>query len=259
MAPTCHDLSYQQHCDNLAAELWTLAATVEGADPDTPVPTCGAWTLRMLVEHTGHIHRWATAIVGKPSPRRLGRKAADWPLPPDPADWSAWLTAGGRELMEILEAADPEAPVWAWGADQHVRFWARRMLHETTVHRCDAQLALGVPTPVDPEVAVDGIDEFLDNLPHAANFAPGVLNLRGDPATLRLAATDQGAVWSVTLYEEGFTWSHESPPGGAHAAVTADAADLYLFVWGRVGLDDPRLLVDGDPGLLQHWVTHSAV
>src|SRR3954449_6679652 len=111
MAQPTHDLPYQQYCDNLGAELWTLAATVDEADPDIPVRTCGAWTLRMLVEHTGHVHRWAAAIVGKLSPRRLYRKAADWPLPADPADWATWLTAGGRELMEVLHDAEPAAPV----------------------------------------------------------------------------------------------------------------------------------------------------
>jgi hypothetical protein len=25
--------------------------------------------------------------------------------------------------------------MWAWGPDKHARFWSRRMLHETAVHR----------------------------------------------------------------------------------------------------------------------------
>jgi uncharacterized protein (TIGR03083 family) len=259
MPRTCHDLRYEVHRDNLAAELWTLAATIDGVDPALPVPTCGAWTMRDLVEHTGHVHRWATAIVGKLSPRRLNRQAADWPLPAAPDGYAGWLAAGGQALTEILTAADPDAPVWAWGADQHVRFWARRMLHETTVHRCDAQLALGVPTPVDPAVAVDGIDEFLDNLPHAANFAPGVRELRGSGERLRFGCQDQHEVWTVTLTEDGFTWSHTMRGGPVDAAVVADSCDLYLLMWGRVTLSDPRVEAAGDPDLLRHWVRYSAV
>jgi hypothetical protein len=41
--------------------------------------------------------------------------------------------------------------------------------------------------------------------------------------------------------------------------VNADATDLYLLAWGRVGLDDPRVGISGDRVLLQHWVAHSTV
>jgi hypothetical protein len=133
------------------------------------------------------------------------------------------------------------------------------MLHETTVHRCDAELALAVPTPVDPAIAVDGIDEFLDNLPYTANFAPGVRSLRGDGQRLRLGCPDPHEVWTITLHEDGFTWSHTTRGGPVNAGVVADACDLYLLVWGRVGLDDPRVEAAGDQDLLRHWVTYSAV
>jgi hypothetical protein len=33
------------------------------------------------------------------------------------------------------------------------------MAHETAVHRIDGELAIGTPTPVDAELAVDGVDE----------------------------------------------------------------------------------------------------
>jgi uncharacterized protein (TIGR03083 family) len=133
------------------------------------------------------------------------------------------------------------------------------MLHETTVHRCDVELALGLPLTIEPAVAVDGIDEFLDNLPYAANFAPGVRNLRGGGQRLRLSCPDREVIWTITLGEDGFTWSHDRGEGYVDAAVNADAVDLYLLVWGRIGLDDPRVGVIGDRSLLRHWVTHSAM
>jgi uncharacterized protein (TIGR03083 family) len=259
MTLRCHGFDHDAYCAGLAAEIDLLAAAIDGADPTMPVPACDPWLLYELVEHVGRIHRWATAIVGKLSARRLDRKAADWPLPSDPAEYAPWLLAGGRELVGVLRAADPDAPAWAWGADPYVRFWSRHMLHETTVHRCDVELALGLPLTIEPAVAVDGIDEFLDNLPHAEQFAPGVRHLRGDGQRLRLSCPDREVIWTVTLDGDGFTWSHERGPGAADAAVNADAADLYLVAWGRRGLDDPRVGVSGDRALLHHWVTHSAV
>ncbi|MDT5038106.1 MAG: hypothetical protein QOE03_3291 [Micromonosporaceae bacterium] len=259
MSDRCHGFDHEAYCAGVEAETAAFVEAIGGADPAAPVPTCGSWLMYDLVEHCGHIHRWATAIAGKLSQRRLTRKAADWPLPADPADHPAWFTKGGLDLVEALRVADPDAPCWAWGADQRVRFWSRRMLHETTVHRCDAQLALGLPATVEPAVAVDGIDEFLDNLPYAASFAPGVRNLRGDGGQLRLSCPDREVTWTITLHEDGFSWSHERGTRPVDAAVNADATDLYLVVWGRISLDDPRVGISGDRGLLGHWLRYSAM
>jgi uncharacterized protein (TIGR03083 family) len=259
MTRRCHGFDHEAYCAGIDAETAAFAGAIEGADPTAPIPTCGSWLLYDLVEHAGHIHRWATAIVGKLSARRLDRKAADWPLPSNPVDYPGWLSVGGRDLVDALRVADPDAPCWVWGADPRVRFWSRRMLHETTVHRCDVELALGMPLTIEPPVAVDGIDEFLDNLPYATNFAPGVVNLCGDGERLRLSCPDREVFWTITLGEDGFTWSHERGDRYVDAAVNADAADLYLFVWGRLELDDPRIGVSGDRSLLQHWVKHSAM
>ena len=42
-------------------------------------------------------------------------------------------------------------------------FWARRMVHETMVHRVDAASAVGVEPELDPALAQDAIDELLAN------------------------------------------------------------------------------------------------
>jgi hypothetical protein len=41
-------------------------------------------------------------------------------------------------------------------------FWVRRMVHETAIHRVDAELAVGLTSePIETDLAVDGIDELL--------------------------------------------------------------------------------------------------
>ena len=63
------------------------------------------------------------------------------------------------------------------------------MLHETTVHRADAELTAWLVDPeVDPVVAADGIDEFLFNLPSARR--PEHLASLPAGASLHLHATD---------------------------------------------------------------------
>jgi hypothetical protein len=77
-----------------------------------------------------------------------------------------------------------------WAA-AHARCWSRRMVHETALHRVDAELALGVEPRIHLAVAVDGVGEFLENLPRSGS-------LRGNGEQLRPAATDQPVHWTIT-------------------------------------------------------------
>jgi uncharacterized protein (TIGR03083 family) len=150
--------------------------------------------------------------------------------------------------------------MWAWGADQHTRFWARRQLHETAVHRADAEFAAGREPAIDADVAADGIDEFLLNLPHAAYFAPGVKELRGDGETLAFVADDTGAAWLIQLAPEGFRWQRrdaDEPEGSA--TVRAPASDLLLLVYGRRKVGDANVSVSGDGKLVDDWLEHSSI
>ncbi|OHV73019.1 hypothetical protein BCD48_33885 [Pseudofrankia sp. BMG5.36] len=62
------------------------------------------------------------------------------------------LAATLLSVITLLEAvaADPDAPVWTGTGPQPARWWVRRLLHESVVHRVDAALALGVDHPIEP-------------------------------------------------------------------------------------------------------------
>lgn len=248
---------HERYSDAVCAEIERFAAVVRYADPATAVPTCPGWTLADLVRHTGEIHRWAAAMVRDVATRSYRRGELDLGLPDDTGEYPGWLAAGAGPLAEVLRAADPEAGMWAWGADQRARFWARRMLHETTVHRADAELALAAEPGISPEVAADGVDEFFVNLPHAAYFAPNVEKLRGDGETLAFHATDLPPGWRVTLQPDGFRWRREGGP--AEVTVRGLSVDLYLLIWGRREPRDVRYAVSGDAGLLSYWVENSVI
>jgi hypothetical protein len=57
--------------------------------------------------------------------------------------------------------AAPGAIVATFSGPRPARWWIRRLLHETTVHRAGAALAMREPFELGPEVAADGIDESL--------------------------------------------------------------------------------------------------
>jgi uncharacterized protein (TIGR03083 family) len=250
------ELTHEDHCVALEAGFTAFATTIRGADPQTPVPSCDPWLMRDLVWHVGALYHWVSTIVGGSWQERPPVRASDFPAPESAAEHPQWILDSGTAVVKILRDADPEAPVWSWGADRHIRFWPRRMRHETAIHRVDAGLALGRQVIVDDATALDGIDEFLTNLP-MARWSPGVAELRGDGRRLALRATDAGTAWAITLEPEGFSWSRADGP----AAVVVDgaAADLYTFLWGRLPASDGRLAITGDRDLVEFWVSHTAI
>jgi uncharacterized protein (TIGR03083 family) len=243
------------------AEVARMAAVVDSADMTVPVPSCPGWRLEDLVGHTGVIHRWAAHHVVTLAPARIGSGELGIEPPEDAGQLAAWLAAGAAVMQDAFGPADPDAPMWAWGADKHARFWPRRMLHETAMHRADAELALGVVPSIDPAVAADGVDELLDNIPHAAYFAPNVANLVGRGEVLAFVAPDITTAWLVRLEPHGYSWRRDVPAVAATADGTAraDATDLLLWLYGRRPSGDGHVSVKGDADLVARWQRDSAL
>jgi uncharacterized protein (TIGR03083 family) len=260
--PAATAFSHLDYCGLAGGEVDRFAALIPDADPALRVPTCGRWKMRDLVHHTGAIHRWADGLVAALARKNRARaETDDWEPSATPAEQSAWIAAAHQGLLATLRAADPEARMYAWGADQHVRFWSRRMTHETGIHRADAELALGVEPSFRPAVAADGVGEFLANLWKARAWRWNIGKLRGEGEVIRLASTDTSDEWTITLELRGIPWSRHDPGDGPPSDVTvrAPATDLYLMVWGRYRCDDDRFVVAGDADLLAHWQRNSAV
>jgi uncharacterized protein (TIGR03083 family) len=243
-------LDHATCCDVAEAEILRLADVIRGADLATPVPTCPGWTLAELVTHLGGVHRWAAIMVSQLSPTRVRRNELDLGVPDDPAGLPDWLAAGAALTATAFRASDPDASMWAWGADKHARFWPRRMVHETVVHRADAELALGRPFAVEPDVAADGIDELLDNLPYAVD------NLSGAGEAIAFVMLGVTA-WRIELLPDGFSWSRADGP--AAVTVTAAPADLLLVIYGRRNGGDDGVTIDGDTALFERWIANSSI
>jgi predicted lipid carrier protein YhbT len=115
------------------------------------------------------------------------------------------------------------------------------MAHETTIHRVDAEQAVGrAVSPVAPELAVDGIDEVFSVF--VATFTAD--QSPGDGRTVHLHSGDAEGEWLIR-FDPGEVVVE---PGHAKgdAAVRGPAADLLLWLWGRRPLDG--LDVFGDRG-----------
>ena len=259
MASTgCHRLDQATYCDAVEAEAKRFVEAVRGLEPETRVPTCPEWSAADLMQHLGTVHRWAGGMVKVLAPKRHSRDDMELDLPADPSGLPDWLEDGGRLVVGALRTQDPDASMWSWGSDQHARFWSRRMLHETAIHRADAEFTAGTQPEIARDVAVDGIDEFLENLPHASRFAHRAAELRGSGERLLYRAPDANVAWTITLGPDGFGWTHDDR--GGDVTVEGPASDLVLLVYGRLDPADPsRFAVSGDEQILAFWRERSSI
>ncbi|WP_067178175.1 maleylpyruvate isomerase family mycothiol-dependent enzyme [Microtetraspora niveoalba] len=251
------DRTHEEYCAAVEDGAARLRALVAEADPAAPVPTCPGWSIAKLVKHVGITQRWAEHLVRTRAPERVGSRDVPMDRLGEGDDPAAWLAAGTGRLLATLRATAPETPVWSWGGDHHARFWSRRMLHELLVHLADVELALGRAPAIDAATAIDGVDEFLGNLPYADWAAERTAKLCGDGETLHLHATDADGEWMIMLGPDGFTWARGH--GKGTVAVRGTAGDLLLLVYGRLRPDGGRFEVFGDERLLARWLENSAI
>jgi uncharacterized protein (TIGR03083 family) len=223
------------------------------------VPTCPDWTLHRLAEHVGQAHRWVTAIVTRPAATppdhsELGVVAA----PEAPDALGAWLRAGAGDLVDAIRTAGPQTLVWTWAGDRSVGFWARRMAHETAVHRADLELALGRKFVLEADLAADAISEWLGALSSSQPLAARP-ELRGEGQILHLHSTDPGlgeaGEWIVRRTPSGPVWEHGHAKGDV--AVRGAVVDLLLVLMRRVPPSEAPITVLGDAGVLAHWLEHT--
>jgi uncharacterized protein (TIGR03083 family) len=114
------------------------------------------------------------------------------------------------------------------GRTQQVGAIARHQAQEAAVHRWDAQSAVGRADPIEPALADDAVDEFLDILRR-------VDRSDGLPGAVCVHATESGGEWTIG-------------PGEPAATVSGSASDLLLFLYGRVR--DRAVELDGNHALV---------
>ena len=237
----------------IAVLLADSAALAEAArlGLDPTVPACPDWSVAALVEHTGRVHRSVTRRVQQRESARHG--AADIALPPR-SELLAWFASGAETLALVLQAVQPDAPVWNWSVQpKQASFWWRRMAQETAVHRWDAQSSHAQQRPIDADVAADGIDEFLDVFLPTDFAEQPPADLGG---TVYLTCTDRPERWLVTVSGGRLIVRRNQQPGVADtplATVSASASDLLLLLWRRVPPSAPKIETEGDAMLLTRF------
>ena len=240
-------MEHTTHLAHLRADLERMLATPP-EHLDAGVAACPGWTVTDLLLHQSGVFRFATAQL-RAEP---GSDLAPFDPPDDSIPPLELLATTGAEVCAALDGTDPTEHRPNWAGAPTAAFWFRRLAHEVAVHRVDAQLAHGDPEPIDPALAVDGIDELADVfLPHA-----GARGITGTGETVHLHATDEvvaageidGGEWMFTFHEDGV--DVERTHGKGDMAVRGPASELLLFAWNRRPV---QVECFGEPDALDFW------
>jgi uncharacterized protein (TIGR03083 family) len=231
----------------IEGELMLNAATTAlPSAANAEVPGCPDFTLAETLRHVGSVHRVTRLWV------QDGHRPEQWQRSPSDDDLVGFVRTGLGELLTELGRHDPAEPcdTW-WPADRTHGFWRRRMAHETTVHRVDVEAAAGGPVhAIEPDVALDGVDELLSlwfghRLGELGMSAPY-------QGTVALSAADHR--W-LAVFERGRSTARrvdEDEARSADATVSGKPMDVYLWSWGR--LPDQSVRISGDQeAVAQLW------
>jgi uncharacterized protein (TIGR03083 family) len=215
------------------------------AAPTEPVRSCPGWTGTDLAVHTASVHRrvahWCATRASTPE-----RWPDDTPSAND-TPWG-WCRDALALVTDALAAIGPDDPVWSWTDRQDGGFYHRRMVHETVLHRWDAETLAGEPAALDPAISADGIDELMSvGMRFRSSGAP----LTYPNGSISFLAIDTGNRWSLAAVDGVLGIGRgEAVITGTDATVTGDAAVILLALWGR---DGGALDVRGESGLVDAW------
>ena len=88
---------------------------IRSGDRDTPVPTCGDWTLEKLFRHVGRGNRWAAQIIIDRRNEPLDPRDVPDGRPPDDRDAAAqWLDSGAQMVLDAVDRVGSDTRVWTF-------------------------------------------------------------------------------------------------------------------------------------------------
>lgn len=214
------------------------------ADPASSILGCPGWNARDLLWHMVIVDELWRTVVGD---RLMNRADFVAPTRPDEDQLDAAFRSGLERTVAALRTADPDMPTWSWMPGADVTWVRRRLAHEMTVHRWDAELAAGDDPVIDAAFASDGVDEFLFQM--IGRATPGAASCGG---SVHLHCTDVDGEWTVRPQDDGsLLVTREHAKGDA--AIRGAANDVLLVLWRRLPLEAADVV--GDAAVAERFVT----
>jgi uncharacterized protein (TIGR03083 family) len=223
-------------------------ADLTGAHPNAQVPSCPDWKGQDLLVHVTEVQQfwaWVTRLGGA-APNQAERPVFD-----DSVDAETAARLATSDLIAAYEQVGLDAPTWVWWTtdNQDTVFGsARRQAHEALIHRVDAEQTAGVESVIDPDIAADGIAEFLERM--IGDVAPSSWSAQS--GLIEVYATDVNQRWYVRVDDAGARLDVQ-PEGTTLATISGPAYDLDLTLWRRSGWS--TLTFEGDLDAIEDFLT----
>lgn len=254
-------LSPETYLEHIRLESARFRDVLADCDPAAPVPSCPDWSAADLLWHLATVQRfWSAIVIDRPTQPDESQE------PQRPGAYAELLTAfdhSSAALAQALEGVDPSEEAWTWSDDHTTGFILRRQAHEALIHRLDAELAAGVSSAVDANLAADGVAEMIDVMfggcPPWGSWEPL-------PHYARLDCTDTGdELWAqfglfsgtdpdsgeVISAEEDFHLVEAPDDVEPDVVIDGPAAALDAWLWHRG--DDSELSIAGDRSILDRF------
>jgi uncharacterized protein (TIGR03083 family) len=234
-------LTFQHYLDELSHQARLLRESARRSSLQAPVPSCPGWTVSRLVGHVTKVHRWTSWLVAG-----RARDQFEFDVPEDGQLFQAY-DAGLADVLGRLRAAPDSLAVWTITPARSAKlFWARRVAHETAIHRVDANLAAGYGVEAfEPDFAADGIEELFTG--SAARFDRSGLTAN---KTISVTPLDSNASWTLSIGPDLLS-CRPVALDDADLTIFGSASDLYRWVWNRAADDDVALR--GELSLADRW------
>ncbi|SDK86014.1 TIGR03083 family protein [Glycomyces sambucus] len=226
---------------HLTADAARFREAALAAAPDAKVPSCPEWTATDLLDHVTEVYDHKIQSM------RLFREPGEADAIERTGAAVERFDAALADLLAEFGDRGPESLSHTWyGPDQTVGFWIRRMAQETVVHRADAELAAGRTVgPIDPALALDGIDEMFTVMlawgsrAYRDWVADDLLANLGLELGVRAGDTE----WTVIVSVAGIDIA-DGITAGASGVVAGSPGEVLLWLWRRLPVD--ALAVEGD-------------
>ncbi len=239
-------LPHDRYCDEVVVQAGLLGDLLRDADMSLPVPTCPGWTLDDLARH----------VLGNLVTLEAAVRDVDPPMIDTASDVRPMLTDAATGFAATLRAAGPSRSAEFGSFTMPTAFWVRRATHDLVIHRADAAAATEADYRVDPELAVDAVDELLENVaPARPEHEPVIDQLQGPERSIHLHAIDAddlAAEWYVESGQDGLSWrrSHER----AAVALRGPLTDVLTVFYRRQPVAASPVEVVGERTLLDLWL-----
>jgi hypothetical protein len=194
------------------------------------VPHLTDWNVAEVLWHVAGVYEHKVRVMAD------NAWPQDWP-PEEFQDKEeiGFLRDAKTHLFEEFSRHEIDEQTQTFGDDTTIGFWARRMACEIAIHRYDAEVAHDATTPIDDDIAVDGIDEMLGVMLGGDWWKERV---RTEHPVDALVGVDSGGHRWVCDVQRTVVTVSDDPTTPAKVTVSGEPAPVFRWMWGRASDTD---------------------